>query len=120
MLGRFDFSIPLTVNRLHLLLECINRYKEMLYGETAALELNRYIIKILANKIYQEPKKVANSVDRHIDFILSHISDLVFPYDKTRYENADTSDLSELKEQYKKYLETLEKVEAEKEAKNVS
>lgn len=121
MLGRFDFSIPLTVQRLHLLLVCINRHREMLYGDTADLELNRYVVKILANRVYQEPKKIAKSIDRHIDFILNCRSDVVFPYDKNKYTTEEgESDLSELKAQYKRYVEMLDKVEAEKKAKDVS
>lgn len=117
MLGRFDFSIPLTLERLYLLYACINRHRELLYANTAELELNRYIARMLANWMFKEPNKILSAVNRHVDFIINGLSDTVFPYDKSKYDEEE-SDLSELKAQYKRYIENLEK--AEKEHKDVS
>lgn len=117
MFRHFDFSMPLTVERLRLLTYCIDRYKQHLYARSAELELHKYMTRILATQVYTEPAAVCNGIYKHIDYLCSFMSDTVFPFDPKNYEEA-AQNYSAIKEQYKRYLETLEKAEKAKKEKD--
>ena len=116
MLKRFDFSLPLTPQRMQLLNICIYRHQDLTISNMVPIDLIRYLIQLLAIDILKEPDKFMVYVNRHTTKLLNILNSDIFKYNEEDYDTEEQ--LNALKKQYERYIQNLEK--QEKESNNVS